>query len=242
MSLLFYPATRWGYWILKARKTVLSSDKSTYGFHSIKLVKKTLVLFCFPQWGTFPLLAGAVIHGIVDHAKLPFRQVHANFIERRDIEFGWIWSLVLTCLATKALAFSDSNGCNSKAHPGSSHATKLIRILKDKLCLFTVKSKTVEKTCQLSEDETALIASHPGCWDSSSVQGFCLCPHLVLQSVVVFFEFLVKRIVRVMANRAVVQLGHGEHSSEIEWVSEAAQQNQQTPRIKALCRGWGLGL
>ena len=44
MSLLFCLAIHWGYWILKVRKTVLSPNKSTYGIHSIKLVK---IHWCF---------------------------------------------------------------------------------------------------------------------------------------------------------------------------------------------------
>ena len=33
-------------------------------------------------------VAGIVIHGIVDHAKFRFGQIHTNFIEQRDPEFG----------------------------------------------------------------------------------------------------------------------------------------------------------
>ena len=33
-------------------------------------------------------MAGIVIHGIVDHAKFRFGQIHTNFIEQRDPEFG----------------------------------------------------------------------------------------------------------------------------------------------------------
>ena len=50
----FCPAIHWGYWILKVRKTVLSPNKSTYGIHSIKLVKKHWCFFLLSAMGYLP--------------------------------------------------------------------------------------------------------------------------------------------------------------------------------------------
>ena len=139
MSLLFCLVIHWGYWILKVRKTVLSPNKSTYGIHSIKLVK---IHWCFlaflngahPQRDpsidfrhsfaakssskkpSFLTSAGKGFWYEVDATasqrdcldllwltlsftalwtmqNFRFSQIHANFIEQRDPEFGWIWSL-----------------------------------------------------------------------------------------------------------------------------------------------------